>query len=362
MKHFLIILTFVFYVINSYAQFSTDFSPKEASDMIALNNSFTFIKLLNKDKKIIPKGYKKVYESEELGLDNQWKMWKNKHYAVISLRGSTSNMLSWLGNLFSAQIPSKGDVTFPDETKLHYDICPTENASIHSGWMLSTLFLSKEIVEKIDEMNDKGVYHFIITGHSQGAAISQLLRAYLESEKGKLISNKNHFKTYAFASPKIGNKAFAHFYNKSFKNTFVINNPADEVPQMPYAPDKKKMFDLNEAIYHYSDSSKSYLKTLTYRLAEKVLLGSKRTDSSYVKMAGTNVYKQLVFQIGKFSLPPFEICSDYQRTGRVKKIGPFKFEDLSKDKLCKALNINKDSKFFQHKPYLYYWYTKRKFR
>ncbi len=36
--------------------------------------------------------------------------------------------------------------------------------------------------------------------------------------------------------------------------------------------------------------------------------------------------------------------------------------ESEKDKLCKALEINKDSKFFQHKPYLYYWYTKRKFR
>ncbi len=51
MKYILIILTFIFCTTNSDAQFSKDFSPKEASDMIALNNSFTFIKLLKKDKK-----------------------------------------------------------------------------------------------------------------------------------------------------------------------------------------------------------------------------------------------------------------------------------------------------------------------
>jgi len=50
------------------------------------------------------------------------------------------------------------------------------------GWLLSTAYLSKDILPKIDSMYKSGIKDFILMGHSQGGAINFLLTAHLYSQ------------------------------------------------------------------------------------------------------------------------------------------------------------------------------------
>ena len=53
-------------------------------------------------------GFQRVYKSHEMGLQNQWDLWANKKgVAVISIRGTTADFVSWLANFYAAMVPAK---------------------------------------------------------------------------------------------------------------------------------------------------------------------------------------------------------------------------------------------------------------
>lgn len=44
-------------------------------------------------------GYRRIYRSPVLGLDNRWSLWQsNQNTLIISIRGTTQNNISWLEN------------------------------------------------------------------------------------------------------------------------------------------------------------------------------------------------------------------------------------------------------------------------
>src|ERR1700750_834011 len=59
-----------------------------------------------------PEGYRVVYRSPEVGLENRWNMWysNDNKVAVISLRGSVAGMASWLANYYAAMVPAIGTI------------------------------------------------------------------------------------------------------------------------------------------------------------------------------------------------------------------------------------------------------------
>lgn len=359
MNYKILRITIFFFILfgfsNLKAQFNSEFNKKEAKDMIALCNSFTFIKVLNSDKNIIPKGYEKVYQSGAIGLDNQWQMWKYKNYAVINLRGSTSEQISWLGNMYAAMIPANGEIILPGDEHFKYKLSINSNANIHSGWTLSMAFMANDILQHIKMLNYEGIHHFIITGHSQGAAIAQLLRAYLENLPDSKIDKKNKFKTYVFASPMVGNISFVDEYYQRFGETsFIINNPIDPITKMPFTIDKKSMFDLKDISEHLIDTNKNYLETIAYRAIGKVLFGN--PDSAYIDKAGENVYQQLRKSIGPFSMPPYQLDMNYKTMPNPIYIGPFREAEIKNKRYISKFNLNPEQSFFQHKPYLYFLY------
>ncbi len=351
-KQIYIFLTLILF-LNSpiHAQFSEGFNKKEAKDMIAICNSFSFIKTINSDKSIIPKGYKKIYESGSVGLDNKWQLWSNNKYAIINLRGSTSEQISWLENMYSAMIPATGEITLPGNEIFNYKLAQNPKANIHSGWTLATAFLAKDIIQHIKMLNYEGVYHFIITGHSQGAAIAQLLRSYLENTEN-IINKKNRFKTYAFASPMVGNKFFSTEYSENFSSSsFIINNVTDPIINTPFTIDKRKMLDPRD-IETLMDSSKNIFKTLAFRAVEKIIFSN--PDSAYIEKAGTNIHRQISKKIGPFKMPKYQLDMTYTPVSNPILIGPFSEKNFIKKKYYKKFDLDSKKIFYQHKPYLYY--------
>ncbi len=346
--------------LQTYGQFAKGFDKKEALDMIAICNSFTFLKVYNNDRALTPQGYTKVYQSGTIGLGNQWQMWKHKNYAVINLRGSTTEPISWMGNLYAAMIPAKGKIVLPDSETFNYQVAPAPKANVHSGWMLSVAFLSKDILRQIKLMNYEGVYHFIITGHSQGGAIAQLLRAYLENLSPKQINAKNKFKTYAFASPRVGNIAFSESYNEWFyTSSFTINNSKDPVTQMPYTFGDNQKFDLESIGLNALNKNTDYFKSLVYKALGEMAFNN--PDSAYIEKAGYQIERQITKEIGYFRMPAYQLDMSYRMSGQHIDIEPFNYKEIANKTYTKKLGITENSNYFQHKPYLYYLYITKKY-
>ena len=357
------VLVFFFSILffgSSLAQFSAGFNNREALDMIAICNSFTFQDEFSNDKAILPKSYEKLYQSESIGLDNKWQLLKNDKYAVINLRGSTASPLSWLANIYSAMIPANGTITLPDGNSIDYYLSDNPKANVHSGWTLAMVFLSGEIVSKIKQLNSEGVFHFIITGHSQGAAIAQLLRTYLEHAPDSIVDKHNKFKTYVFASPKPANEFYARNYSNYFSaSSFIINNPADPIINMPITKNNEPIFELEEAYEHLADTNRNYLKTIAYKTIGKLFAG--KEDSLFIKKSGVNVHKQIERALGQVAMPPYQADMSYCFPVKPIFIETFNYKEFENKKLYQDFEMDSTATFYQHKPYLYFLEIQREY-
>lgn len=357
--------------VHSFAQIKNGFDKKEIKDMIAICNSFSFIELYNSDITIIPKDYEKVYSSGVFGMDNKYQIYKKGTVAVISFRGSTRNKLSWLENAKSAMIPAQGTIKI-SEGDFNYCFAQDTAAAVHSGYALAIAFLSKDILYNINMLNNQGIYDIIITGHSQGGAIANLLRAYLENLSHQEISKKNTFKTLAFAAPMVGNKDFITEYNARFcvdSSSFNLIIPSDPIPDMPfsYNEDDYLKDNINTMIFE-TDSFKA--KGMITDIFFNTFEGS---INKSVKKMSDKISKYISKDLGTVEMPVYDEDMNYSRIGNKIEISPVIYPKalkdssiLQNDSLMAIYKIGPDGHFpnnelykkepwaFQHEPYNYY--------
>lgn len=180
--------------------------------------------------------YKPVYRANEIGLLNCWEMYEGNNTAVISIRGSIDQPLSWMANFYAAMIPAKGTLKLSDSLNYDYHFADNHKAGVHVGWAVSCGFLINDVMEKVQQQYAKGIRDYIIFGHSQGAGIAYLMTAQLRYyQKTGLLPNDIQFKTYCSAAPKPGNLYFAYNYEASTQNgwSYTVVNAADWVPELP---------------------------------------------------------------------------------------------------------------------------------
>jgi hypothetical protein len=356
---------------SSWAQVEKGYEKSEACDMIAICNSFTFLDLYNSDDQIIPNNYNKVYSSSVIGMDNKFQIYRNGKTAVIHIRGSTSNKQSWLENFYSLMIPATGVIQIfgkPHE----YCFSKKDNAAVHSGYALGITYLSNEIIPQILILNKDNIYDIIITGHSQGGALAQLLMAYLKNLPEERISSKNNFKTYAFASPMVGNDEFANEYSTKYcnGNSFNIINAADIVPSFPLSYNDSSFIsktDLHKFVFEYDSLDlKHILVDGTIRLVQKPL-------SKVIFGLGRSVFKQIEKIKGEIIMPEYTTDINYTILDELIKIPPYEYPKqlkdstiLFNDSLMAIYKKGDDGHFidetlykpkplfFQHKSYNYY--------
>jgi hypothetical protein len=132
-------------------------------------------------------------------------------YTVI--RGSSS-VLNWLDDLEVRKIPY-----------ITYEEC---NCNVHRGFYNSALSVSNKTIEVIKKLQKRYPYYSIImTGHSLGAAIAQLLGMELEKEGIKV-------EIYNFGQPRIGDDNYGDFVNTIIKNKlWRFTHYQDMVPHIP---------------------------------------------------------------------------------------------------------------------------------
>jgi len=355
----------------SFAQFKEGFNKEEARDMIALCNSFAFLDLCGSDAEILPPGYKKKYTSGVFGMDNKYQIYQNGNIAVINFRGSTDKKNSWLENIYSAMIPAKGIIKVSGED---FDYCFAKDpgAAVHAGYALGIAFLHKDILYQINNLNREGVYTFIITGHSQGGAIANMLRAYLENLSHNEISKKNKFKTYAFAAPMVGNKKFAEEYNtrhSANNSSFNIVNPQDPIPAFPLSYNDTNYLSDNLKAFLFDRESFSFKNMISdgaVKLFEGSFIGA-------VKKLGFRASEQISKDLGPLAMPDYvEDINYYKLKNRIEItafVYPKALKDstiLKNDSLMKIYKRGADGVFlnndlyekepwtYQHKPYNYY--------
>ncbi len=368
-----LISTFVFLFLNVHAQHTPGFDAKEARDLIQLCNSFTYLDLEGSDEAIIPADYKRVYTSPVTGMDNLFQVYVHSSgtRAVIHFRGSTDQKSSWLENMYSSLVPAS-DTIFKGETPFLYTCALTPGAAIHAGYILGLSYCSDELVKQIQSLNKQGIYTIYITGHSQGGALAQMARAYLNFLPKSKISTRNSFKVYAFANPMIGNKLFADEYRRRFADpgySFLIHNPEDLVPKMPVSYNDTTFWKSNLQTMLFDRDNFSFKESMKEGMLN--LLGSKL--NKFNNGFSGNVQGQLVKLLGDFRMPAGMNEANFMHTSKPIMIPPtvypLELKDssiLQNDSLMRIYKrdangvfenknlYKRDKAVLQHKPYNYY--------
>lgn len=351
----------------SIAQLYEGFNPDEVKATIALCNSYTFLDLYGSDQTICPKGYTKLYTSPTIGMDNKFQVYTKGSIGIINFRGSTDQISSWVENMYSAMIPAKGTIVV-DKQARPYCFAKDSLAAVHSGYALAIVLLSPTILEQIKVLNAKGIYNIIITGHSQGGALAHLCRAYLEQLPTSQLAAKNEFKTYAFANPMCGNKAFSEEYNYLYAETntsYTIINPSDLVPQMPMHYQEKGKILSKERLKSWIFGQESFDirkvgLELVIRKFEKGLKHYVQSSNRLLESAINKTYRSI-------DMPSYLEDINYYHVGNVREVEPFIYPQIELDtsqldeKERSKLKAAEDGKFYrqepnfyQHKPYNYY--------
>jgi hypothetical protein len=354
-----VLLTVFFLIILSYSKsgicqkLTPGFSKQEYTELLKVN-------LQHADSSYAaefpnPEYFKIIYRSTELGLQNRWDLWVSQDsVAVISIRGTVNSAASWLENYYAAMVSASGKLILSQNDTFYYHLSEDKKAGVHVGWLLGMAFLSKDIVPKIDSCIRKGIYSFLIIGHSQGGAISFLLNSHLQQlKKENKIPEQVQFKTYSSAAPKPGNLYYAYTYENLVKAGwgFTIVNTADWVPETPVAFQTIKDFNPTNPF----PGVKSYIKKLPF--PKNIIIASmfnglnspfKKAEKKFGKRLGQNVGREAEKRLPGFVQPDYLETNNYVRTGpTIALIPDSSYFDHFPEK--------SDQIFIHHtyKPYLY---------
>ncbi|WP_297334959.1 lipase family protein [Algoriphagus sp.] len=270
-----------------------------------------------------PVNFTKAYESPTVGLENKWALWidEEKKQALVAIRGTIQHPTSWLANFYAAMIPAKGRIKIREDYNFDYNFSEHPQAGVHAGWALATGSLAETILPKIDSLITQGYMDFIVTGHSQGGAITYLVNMMLQQMKkqGRWQSDIR-IKSYASAAPKPGNLFFAYDYEQTNSGGWAFNvvNTADWVPQVPFSIQTTEDFSQTnpfgniKPLIHKQKFPKNLLFKTVYNRLDKP---TKRSKKNFQKYLGTFQEKQVVKVLPDFEGPGYLDSNHFSRAG-----------------------------------------------
>lgn len=266
--------------------------------------------------------FEKVYQSPVAGLHNKWDLWVNKEKTImaVNLRGTTSDLDSWLENFYSAMIPAAGSLKLDGINAFEYKFANDPKAKVHVGWTVGICSMLPDILDKVKLWYGKGVKQLMIEGHSQGGALSYLLTSYMHCQiaEGKLPKDLV-IKTYCSAAPKPGNLYYAYDYDNFNRVGWAYNvvNSADWVPEMPITI--QTQYDINK---NPSSQAKQSLKKQNFivryyinHIYRKMDRLTRRAQRKYEKFLGKVVYKQVRKYLEDLEQPRYAGSTNYARAG-----------------------------------------------
>lgn len=274
---------------QQHYQFKEGFDPVEADDMLKLNSSFTDT-AFEKNSSDYP-GYTFLHQTTGIGLDNAWNLWVRKDSTVIIiLRGTTHDTKSLLADLYCVMLPARGTLVLPQHDTLDYYLASDTKAAVHAGFLLGFAYLSKDIKPEIDSLYKAGYHNYIVSGHSQGGALCYYISAWLWYSAKQGTYPLMRVKTYANASPKVGNMYFAYDYDNITRSgwTFSLVNSSDIVPEMPFSTQQLES-DMNQPnpFIHVDFKKLPPVKRIFVKRAiSKMRKGAEKSVKSYQKYLG----------------------------------------------------------------------------
>ncbi len=270
------------------------FDVEEYKSLLCL----AFLQRSTLDSNAIQKdSYIKLYTSQEVGLKNRWWLYKNhKNQAVIIIRGTIGAKESWLENYYCPMLPAQGNLHLEPNFDFKYKLAEAKDAYVHAGWTIGMAYLVRDMMPKIKEQYQQGVRDVIVSGHSQGGALTFLVSAYLfyAQKEGKLPADIR-FKVYASAAPKPGNIQFAYDFNFNFRGgwNYSVVNALDWVPETPYSI--QRLSDMNDnPILDLPKSLKNqnfFLQVAGNYLFKKLNRKTKNAQKVYTNNLGHTLYK-----------------------------------------------------------------------
>ncbi|KAK6117320.1 hypothetical protein DH2020_048911 [Rehmannia glutinosa] len=146
---------------------------------------------------------------------------------VIAFRGTQERSIqNWVEDLYWKQL----DIDYPgvDGAMVHHGFYTAyHNTSLRPG-VLNAVQKAKEIYGNIK---------IIVTGHSMGGAMAAFCGLDL-----RLSLGEKNVQVMTFGQPRIGNAAFASYFNQIVPDTIRVTNDHDIVPHLPpyyyYFPQK----------------------------------------------------------------------------------------------------------------------------
>ncbi|WP_026952441.1 lipase family protein [Algoriphagus mannitolivorans] len=324
MKKFLfcLISTLFGFKNPTFAQLQPGFSPQEYRDFLGITagsvNDENFGRGIPQNPNL-----KKIYESPQVGLENKWYLWieEDKKIGWLTIRGTVNNNDSWLANFYAAMIPAQGSIQINNSYQFQFDLSPDPKAAVHVGWTLATGALAESMVPKIDSLYQNGYRDFIISGHSQGGAISYLMTSHILSlrEKGRW-EEPVRIKTYASAAPKPGNLYYSYSFEFQTRGAWAFNvvNGADWVPETPFSIQTTQDFNPSNPFVGIDEIIKKqkFPQNLAFRkVYNKLDKPSKKSFRNFQKYLGNFAEKQVKKSLPEFQAPEYYNSNNYSRTG-----------------------------------------------
>lgn len=320
-----LIILFVITSIHSFSQtqLKPGFNSNEYLDLLSLAFYSSSIPDSTERGKTKDR-YTLQYRSPEVGLLNRWTLYlRDDNVATIDVRGTVNKTTSWLANFYAAMIPANGILQLNDSTFFEYKLASDPKAMVHVGWTISLGYLGPDIVQKINTLyKEKQTKEFLIFGHSQGGAITLLLRSYLhyEMEKGNLPKDIV-FKTYASAAPKPGNMYFVYDYDFITRGYWAhtVVNSSDWVPETPFSIQTLKDFNDANPFINIKPSLKK--QKFIVRIAgnmvyNKINRTTRKAQQKMEKYLGSKMYKLAIKKaLPELKEPDYSHGNNFMRAG-----------------------------------------------
>jgi hypothetical protein len=320
---YIITVILILLAFNTQAQLKPGFDVQEYLELLRVSRQQTDTLIGDETPK--PLRYKRVYRSAVGPLLNRWELWTaggTTKTAVISIRGTTAESVSWLENFYAAMVPATGQLHINNSTTFNYHLAQDPKAAVHIGWLLGMADLAKTIIPKIRQLATRDGYKdFIIMGHSQGAAIAYLLRSHIAwLQQQNALPGGLTYKVYCSAPPKPGNLYYAYDYNYLTRGGWgiAVTNAADWVPQTPFSiqtlndiSQPNPFGNINAGIKDQNFFVKLYIKHIYNRLKKPPLRAVKNNQ----KYLGYMVYKFIKKSLPQFKEPAYAPTNQYTSCG-----------------------------------------------
>ncbi len=297
------------------------FNPAEYADLLWL--AFYGISDSLKDQalfKLNSGEYERIFRSAEVGLYNRCEIYlRSDSVVILSLRGTVNKTESWLENFYAGMISATGSLQLSEGYKFDYKLADRPDAMVHTGWTIGTGFLVKEYLPVLEQLLSRGLRDIIVTGHSQGGALSFLNTSFIHYYFKQKYPDLR-LKTYASAAPKPGNLFYAYDFEHLTGNGYAyrVVNTDDWVPESPVSVQGLSDFNPVNPLAGAPATIKKQKwpdRVVMKHVYNKMQKGSAKAAGRYQKYLGEGVGKLVKKSLPGFVPPAYSNGSNYMTAG-----------------------------------------------